>query len=96
MDGYGPSTCGDRIADVYDDSYGPRMGPTAQVVESRHVRIGGTDTSLYSDRLRYCWPSELDVMARLSGLELAERVAWYDRAPFDARSTRHVSVHRRS
>lgn len=44
--------------------------------------------------LRYCWPSELDLMARVAGLELAERYAGWDRSPFDARSESHVSVYR--
>jgi SAM-dependent methyltransferase len=72
-----------------------RHDPVNQVVEGHHVLITEGSVSLYPLRLRYCWPAELDVMARLSGLELEERVAWYDRAPFDARSTRHVSVYRR-
>lgn len=73
-----------------------RHDPLAQVVAGNHVLITGQSTSLFPVQLRYCWPAELDVMARLSGLELDERIAWYDRSPFDARSTRHVSVYRRS
>ncbi|HET8752074.1 MAG TPA: class I SAM-dependent methyltransferase [Gaiellaceae bacterium] len=41
---------------------------------------------------RYIWPSELDLMARLAGLELRERWADWDRTPFTAESTKHVSV----
>jgi predicted TPR repeat methyltransferase len=41
---------------------------------------------------RYVWPSELDLMARLAGLELRERWADWDRSPFTAESTKHVSV----
>jgi SAM-dependent methyltransferase len=41
---------------------------------------------------RYIWPSELDLMARLAGLELRERWADWDRSPFTAESTKHVSV----
>lgn len=73
-----------------------RHDPVSQVVEGNHVLIAEGSAALFPVRLRYCWPAELDVMARLSGLELEERVAWYDRSPFDARSTRHVSVYRRS
>lgn len=71
-----------------------RHDPVNQVVEGNHVLMTGGSVTLYPLRLRYCWPAELDVMARLAGLELEERVAWYDRSPFDARSTRHVSVYR--
>jgi SAM-dependent methyltransferase len=41
---------------------------------------------------RYIWPSELDLMARLAGMKLRERWANWDRSPFTAESTKHVSV----
>ncbi len=41
---------------------------------------------------RSVWPAELDLMARLAGLELRERWADWDRSPFTAGSTKHVSV----
>ena len=37
-------------------------------------------------------PAELDLMARLAGMELRERWADWDRSPFTAESTKHVSV----
>jgi SAM-dependent methyltransferase len=44
--------------------------------------------------LRYCWPSELDLMASQAGLELQERYADWERRPFDSDSTSHISVYR--
>jgi SAM-dependent methyltransferase len=41
---------------------------------------------------RYNWPSELDLMARLAGMELRERRSGWSREPFTAESTKHVSV----
>jgi hypothetical protein len=41
---------------------------------------------------RYAWPAELDLMARIAGLELLERWADWDRSPFTAESPKHVSV----
>jgi len=41
---------------------------------------------------RSVWPSELDLMARLAGMELSERWGDWDRSPFTAESTKHVSV----
>jgi SAM-dependent methyltransferase len=41
---------------------------------------------------RYIWPAELDLMARLAGMELRERWADWDRSPFTAESRKHVSV----
>ena len=41
---------------------------------------------------RYAWPAELDLMARLAGMRLRERWAWWDRTSFTAASASHVSV----
>lgn len=45
--------------------------------------------------IRYVWPSEMDLMARLAGLVLEDRWGWYDRRPFNDRSGQHVSVYRK-
>ncbi len=42
---------------------------------------------------RYCWPAELDLMARIAGLRLRERWGGWDRRPFTAESINHVSVY---
>ena len=65
-----------------------------QVIEGQHMVLSETGTRLFPLRIRYCWPSELDLMARLAGLELENRFADYDRSPFDADSDRHVSIYR--
>lgn len=44
---------------------------------------------------RYVWPSELDLMARIAGLELEHRYADWDGAPFTADSESHVSIWRK-
>ena len=44
---------------------------------------------------RYVWPSELDLMARIAGLELVERSADWHGAPLTADSRSHVSVWRK-
>ena len=41
---------------------------------------------------RYVWPSELDLMARIAGMELRNRRQDWDGTPFTAASRRHVSV----
>jgi hypothetical protein len=38
------------------------------------------------------WPAELDLMARLAGLELTGRWAGWDRSPFTAESRSHIST----
>lgn len=52
--------------------------------------------SRFSFPLRYAWPSELDLMARIAGLELQHRWEdWYQK-PFDRHRQSHVSVWRRA
>jgi SAM-dependent methyltransferase len=48
-----------------------------------------------SGNFRYMWPSECDLMARLAGLKLEERLADWDGAPFTSNSESHVSVWRK-
>jgi SAM-dependent methyltransferase len=43
---------------------------------------------------RYVWPSELDLMAHIAGMVLADRWEDWDRKPFTHDSTRHISVWR--
>ena len=51
---------------------------------------------MYPGRLRYVWPSELDLMARLAGLRLRERWADWHRSPFMSESRSHVSIYERA
>ncbi|WP_158890981.1 class I SAM-dependent methyltransferase [Amycolatopsis anabasis] len=44
---------------------------------------------------RFIWPAELDLMARLAGLSRAHRWSGWERGPFGATSTGHVSVYAR-
>lgn len=71
-----------------------RHDPLSQRVEGHHVVVTEAGIKLYPLRVRYCWPSELDLMARLAGLVLEDRFGWYDRSPFTAESRRHVSVYK--
>ena len=64
-----------------------------QRVESQHVIISEAGVKLLPVTIRYAWPSELDLMARLAGLRLRERWSDWDRSPFNAGSRKHVSVY---
>ena len=46
--------------------------------------------------MRYVWPSELDLMARLAGMRLEHRWGGWSGEPFTALSPAHVSVYARS
>ena len=69
--------------------------PITQTVESRFVFAGGRPRPSVPLHIRYAWPSELDLMARLAGLELAERYENYLAAPFLATSQYHISIYRK-
>jgi len=49
----------------------------------------------HSAPYRYVWPSELDLMGRISGFRLRDRWAEWDRAPFTSDSTSQVAVFER-
>jgi SAM-dependent methyltransferase len=66
-----------------------------QHVVSHHFRFGaGKQAQLFRSPHRYAWPSELDLMAQLAGLELEARYADWAGTEFTAESTSHVSVYR--
>ena len=67
-----------------------------QRVYSQHLLLTEAGTRLYPVQLRYAWPSELDLMARLAGLRLRERWSGWDGAPFTAASGSHISVYERA
>jgi hypothetical protein len=50
---------------------------------------------LYPVKLRYAWPSELDLMAQLGGLRLKHRWGSWDRGEFTAECGKHISVYGR-
>lgn len=61
----------------------------------QHVLIGERGIRLYPVQLRYAWPSELDLMARLAGLELRNRYGGWQNEPFSSASVKHLSVYGR-
>lgn len=71
--------------------------PVEQRVTSHHVRRRSDgQTIVLPIKIRYSWPSEMDLMAKLAGLELESRWGWYDQRPFTETSGQHVSVYRKS
>jgi SAM-dependent methyltransferase len=70
--------------------------PTTQSVDSQYVVLSGGDVQMFPVRIRFAWPSELDLMARLAGLRLRERWADWDRTPFVGDGAKHISVWERS
>jgi SAM-dependent methyltransferase len=69
-----------------------RHDPVRQRVDSQALTISGREIRLSPVSLRYAWPSELDLMARISGLRLRERWSTWRRDPFNSDSRSHISV----
>lgn len=71
--------------------------PVHQRIDSQLMVIGSDHpTRLFPVRLRYAWPSELDLMARIAGLSLRHRSAGWGGGPFSAASRTQVAVYQRS
>lgn len=68
----------------------------AQTVAFQRIVISEDGTRMVPHFMRYAWPSELDLMAQMAGLERVERWAWWDRSPFTADSKSHVTVYARA
>ena len=63
-----------------------------QRLVSHHFSLRDGRWERVSMPFRAVSPAELDLMARLAGMTLRERWADWDRSPFTAESTKHVSV----
>jgi hypothetical protein len=69
--------------------------PSEQRISASHLVVSEGGIQLYPVELRYAWPSELDLMARLAGMKLHERRGGWRREPFGKASDKHVSVYGR-
>jgi hypothetical protein len=72
-----------------------KYDPVTQLLAENHVRIAATGISMTPIVCRLITPGEMDLMARIAGLRLVSRFANWQRTPFDAQSTAHVSVYTR-
>ena len=64
-----------------------------QVTDSQHVVLTPSGLRFFPVRIRWAYPPELDLMARLAGLGLRDRWSSWAREPFTGTSTKHVSVY---
>jgi SAM-dependent methyltransferase len=67
-----------------------------QRLSGQHYYVEGDRLQPSPTEMRYAWPSELDLMARLAGLRLEHRWGGWSREPFTALSPAHVSVYVKS
>ena len=70
-----------------------RHDGASQMIEENHVSLSPAGVQFNPVVQRYAWPAELDLMARIAGLRLAERWGGWKREPFASASELHVSVY---
>jgi hypothetical protein len=71
----------------------PRPDSVTQTVIGHQTLRTSTGIRVLPVRMRYAWPAELDLMARLAGLRLTDRFGGWKRQPFTEMSENHVSVY---
>lgn len=72
-----------------------RLSPADQMMYTTKIDLTSGGLRLLPANHRYAWPAELDLMARLAGMEREHRWADWRGAPFADDSRAHVSVYRR-
>ena len=70
-----------------------RHDPVHQIVDSCKLFLSKDDVRLVPVKLRYAWPAELDLMARLAGMRLRHRWSDWAGSSFTASSVRHISIY---
>lgn len=89
-------TGGLKVTAVTDERIGLKVSehdPVRQRLKSQHVVIRNQEIRLYPVEIRYAWPAELDLMARLAGLRLRHRWRDWQRGEIGPDSARHISVY---
>jgi SAM-dependent methyltransferase len=70
-----------------------QLDPANQQITSQHIVLTEKGVRLYPVKLRFAWPAELDLMARLAGLHLRHRWDSWNRTPFSEESSKHITVY---
>jgi SAM-dependent methyltransferase len=70
-----------------------RYDPLTQVLDLNHIHLDPDGIRFSPIRLRLAHPPEFDLMARIAGLRLRERLGGWQGEPFTRTSWRHVSVY---
>lgn len=88
-----------RVVEVTEDSAVlqlSRYDSVTQRIHTQSVIFDQHGMRMFPIAMRYAWPAELDTMAGQAGLRLTERYGDWDRQPFTAASTKHISVYEHS
>jgi len=67
-----------------------------QRVDSQIIRITENGIKLIPVNVRYVWPSELNLMAKITGFELSERWSNWKKDNFNSDSLSHISIYEKA
>ncbi len=89
--------CRQSYVEAMDEEGGTRLhvaqlAPNAQIIRTQKIQLGIDGNRFVPNRLRFIYPSELDLMARLAGLEVSTRWEDWRRTPFGDRSDNLIAV----
>ena len=70
-----------------------RLDLAAQRIDSNHLILDEGSYEMLPIHIRFSWPAELDLMARLAGLRLRHRWGGWKGQPFTSESRKHVSIY---
>ncbi|MGW1996053.1 class I SAM-dependent methyltransferase [Embleya sp. NPDC001921] len=85
------------LAGIGEDSVDIRattVDASTQMLTYRELHLTAKGIRILPVEQRFCWPSELDLMAELAGMALESRYADFAKAPYRHESRSHVSVYR--
>jgi len=72
------------------------VDPNGQILRSQRVLLQGEQVKMIPNRLRFIYPSELDLMARLAGLKPEFKWSDWHQSPFASTSSNLVAVYKKS
>jgi SAM-dependent methyltransferase len=87
-----------KVTTIVNDRVGLKVSQhdvVNQKIKSQHIIILDNAVKLFPVEIRYAYPTELDLMAQLAGLQLKYRWSGWKRDKFDSSSTKHISVYER-
>jgi hypothetical protein len=72
------------------------LEPVKQIITSQFIVLDKSKTDVRPVKIRYIWPSELDLMARLAGLKSIYHWDDWGQSPFTSNSSKHVAIYGRA
>lgn len=82
----------DRLEEAFTRLTASVHDLASQRIGTREMVLGADGIETFPVEMRYAWPSELDLMARLAGMRPVGRWGGWQHQPFTSASGSHVSV----